>query len=162
MNETIRTDSQYSYANGFSFKLYFLLLQNKISLQSVESLNRTFFFIPCSFSVVLISNQWPKGIVSPSFSPTSDKWTCKSTSYDTATGRFFLKQICSILVFWKYWHRHLEITIQKYLTLFKSVWSYFPCYGNELHPKDPYISAFYSEVDNYLTQFLSNQAPYWT
>ena len=64
MNNTIRTDSQCSYANGFSFKLYFLLLQNKISLQSVESLNRTFFSSPCSFSVILRSNQWYKGVVS--------------------------------------------------------------------------------------------------
>ena len=63
-NNTIRTDSQCSYANCFSFKLYFLLLQNKISLQYVESINRTFFLSPCSFSVVLRSNKWSKGIVS--------------------------------------------------------------------------------------------------
>ena len=63
-NNTIRTDSQFSYVNGFSFKIYFLLLQNKISLQYVESINRTFLFITCSFSVVLKSNQWSKGIVS--------------------------------------------------------------------------------------------------
>ena len=64
MNNTIRMDSQCSYANGFSFKLYFLLLRNKISLQSVESINRTFFFSPCGFSVVLRSNQWYKGVFS--------------------------------------------------------------------------------------------------
>ena len=46
------------------YKLYFLLLRNKISLQSVENLNRTFFFSPSSFSVVLRHNQWSKGIVS--------------------------------------------------------------------------------------------------
>ena len=63
-NNTIRTDSQCSYANGFSFKLYFLLLRNKISLQSVEIFNRTYFFRHCCFSVVLISNQWSNGIVS--------------------------------------------------------------------------------------------------
>ena len=63
-NKMIRTDSQCLYANGFGFKLYFLLLRNKISLQSVKSLNRTFFFSPCNFSVVIISNQWSTGIVS--------------------------------------------------------------------------------------------------
>ena len=46
------------------YKLYFLLVRNKISLQSVESINRNFFFRPCSFSVVLRSNQWSKGVVS--------------------------------------------------------------------------------------------------
>ena len=46
------------------YKLYFLLLRNKISLQYVESLNRTFFFIPSSFIFVLRSNQWSKGIFS--------------------------------------------------------------------------------------------------
>ena len=64
MNNTIRTDSQCLCTNGFSFKLYFLLLRNKISLQSVESLNRTFFFRTCNFSVVLRSNHWSKGIAS--------------------------------------------------------------------------------------------------
>ena len=48
----------------YFYKLYFLLLRNKISLQYIESLNRTFFFRPISFSVVLRSNQGFKGIVS--------------------------------------------------------------------------------------------------
>ena len=62
------------------YKLYFLLLQNKISLQSVGSLNRTFFFSPSSFSVVLRSNHWSNGIFSmgamiilPEISYKSDK-----------------------------------------------------------------------------------------
>ena len=46
------------------YNLYFLLMWNKISLQSVEGLNRTFFFSPSSFSVVLRSNQLSKRIVS--------------------------------------------------------------------------------------------------
>ena len=56
MNNMIRVDCQCLYANVFSFKLYFLLLRNKISLQYVESLNRTFLFSPCSFSFVIRSN----------------------------------------------------------------------------------------------------------
>ena len=62
-NKTICTDSKCSYANDLSFKLYFLLLQNKIRLQSVEGHNSNFFFSPCSFSVVLRSKHWSKGIV---------------------------------------------------------------------------------------------------
>ena len=56
----------------YSCKLYFLLLRNKINLQSVEGIIITFFFSPSRFSVVLISNQWSKGIVS---TPYLTDWT---------------------------------------------------------------------------------------
>ena len=48
----------------FQFQNQLFVTRNKISSQSVESLNRTFIFRPCSFSVVLGPNQWSKGVAS--------------------------------------------------------------------------------------------------
>ena len=47
---------------------------------------------------------------------------------------------------------------QKISDSFKSKSSYFPNSGNELHPKDPFISDLYLELDNSLTQLFTNQA----
>ena len=52
----------------FQFQTLLFVTRNKISLKSVESLNRTFFFSTCSFSVVLGSKQCSKGIVSHHYS----------------------------------------------------------------------------------------------